>query len=212
MTSTASDSLLQTAFSLSGMVDPTFLVVQAAGGKDTGMLEGLMQVEGENYASLHHAFCMRVTWRVGKHLHHLRDSSYFTSGFTSSGVPVTAFVIIEDGGARSGGSAGDSRSTSQCGSGASTPSRGLFAGSKHGSGASTPTRSLYASTLDQMGQMMTPSPLSQVVVHGSGGESQRSHDSGGSSARSSVDVAAEAARAVLVERMMQYVKKNSLST
>jgi hypothetical protein len=40
---------LQTAFALSGMLDPTFLVVQAAGtGKDTSMLEGLMQVEGES--------------------------------------------------------------------------------------------------------------------------------------------------------------------
>ena len=39
---------MQTAFALSGMLDPTFLVVHSAGtGRDTSMLEGLMQVEGE---------------------------------------------------------------------------------------------------------------------------------------------------------------------
>ena len=43
------DFTMQTAFALSGMLDPTFLVVQAAGaGRDTSMLEGLMQVEGES--------------------------------------------------------------------------------------------------------------------------------------------------------------------
>ena len=86
-------SMAQTAFALSGMVDPTFLVVRAAGsGNDTSMLEGLMQVEG----------------------------------FTSGGVPVTAFVILEEGGAASGRSGGDSgsRMSSARGSGASTPSRG----------------------------------------------------------------------------------------
>ncbi len=135
------------------------------------------------------------------------------AGFTTGGVPVTAFVILEDGGqsARSAGDSG-SRASSQRGSGASTPSRGWYAGSRQGSGASTPTRGMYASTLDQMAQMTTPPPLSQVVVHGSGGDSYRSNGSGGSSGRSSVDAAAEAARAVLVERMMLYVKKNSLST
>ncbi len=71
---------------------------------------------------------------------------------------------------------------------------------------------MYASTLDQMAQLTTPPQLSQVVVHGSGGDSYRSHGSGGSSGRSSVDAAAEAARSILVERMMMYVKKNSLST
>jgi hypothetical protein len=70
----------------------------------------------------------------------------------------------------------------------------------------------YTSTLDQMTQMTTPPALSQVVVHGSGGDSHRSNGSGGSSGRGSVDAAAEVARAVLVERMMMYVKKNSLST
>ncbi len=136
------------------------------------------------------------------------------AGFTSGGVPVTAFVILEQGGGLSGRSAGDSgsRMSSQRGSGASTPSRGWYSGSKQGSGASTPTRGMYASTLDQMAQMTTPPPLSQVVVHGSGGDSYRSNESGGSSGRGSVDAAAEAARTVLVERMMMYVKKNSLST
>ncbi len=126
---------------------------------------------------------------------------------------MTAFVILEDSGL-SGRSAGDSgsRASSQRGSGASTPSRGWYAGSKQGSGASTPTRGMYSSTLDQMAQLTTPPPLTQVVVHGSGGDSYRSNGSGGSSGRSSVDAAAEAARSVLVERMMMYVKKNSLST
>jgi hypothetical protein len=48
---------LQTAFALSGMLDPTFLVVHAAGagvtGRDTSMLEGLMQVEGEAWVMCH---------------------------------------------------------------------------------------------------------------------------------------------------------------
>ena len=56
---------------------------------------------------------------------------------------------------------------------------------------------MYSSTLDQMAQMMTPPPMSQVVVDrgGLGGDSYRSNGSGGSSGRSSVDAAAEAARA-----------------
>ncbi len=44
----ACDAVVQTAFALSGMLDPTFLVVQGGGGgRDTSMLEGLMQVDGE---------------------------------------------------------------------------------------------------------------------------------------------------------------------
>ena len=43
----ACDAVVQTAFALSGRLDPTFLVVQGGGGRDTSMLEGLMQVEGE---------------------------------------------------------------------------------------------------------------------------------------------------------------------